>query len=179
MGRTKSSHVDVRLKKRRDRVMQLRIKGVNLKTIAKTIADDAEYDSPNYDISLAHRDIMAALKELNASCSLSTEEYRRMELERLDQMQLAVQPQLKVGSLKAIDTALRICERRSKLLGLDAPFVMRVEETVSAELQQFMVNLRGLLPTAIYQQVVDATMMMGEQVKAIVGNGEVIDIEAE
>ncbi len=46
---------------------------------------------------------------------------RGMELCRLDFMWRKVLPQLKDGDLKAIETALKIMQRRAALLGLDAP----------------------------------------------------------
>jgi hypothetical protein len=42
-----------------------------------------------------------------------------MEVERLDEMLLSIWPRVKNGELDAINTALRISDRRGKLLGLD------------------------------------------------------------
>lgn len=46
-----------------------------------------------------------------------------IELDRLDGLLRAVQPGIEAGDLASIDRALKIMERRSKLLGLDQPEV--------------------------------------------------------
>lgn len=66
----------------------------------------------------AFQAVKAALK---ASLSEPAEGVREMELKRLDDMLLAMWPQVKSGNQGAIDRCLRIQERRSRLLGLDAP----------------------------------------------------------
>ncbi len=43
-----------------------------------------------------------------------------MELDRLDYLQSKVWPQCEFGDLKAVETALKIINTRTKLLGLDA-----------------------------------------------------------
>ena len=46
---------------------------------------------------------------------------RKQEIDRLDALSRAIAPKLLVGDLMAVDRALRIQERRAKLLALDAP----------------------------------------------------------
>lgn len=58
------------------------------------------------------------------------EEYRDMQLDRLERMHMAVWPRAKDGDLRAIETALRIGDREAKLLGLDAPTKIQAEVTV-------------------------------------------------
>jgi hypothetical protein len=58
------------------------------------------------------------------------DEYRDMQLDRLERMHMAVWPAAKEGDLRAIDTALRIGDREAKLLGLDAPTKITAEVTV-------------------------------------------------
>lgn len=53
---------------------------------------------------------------------------RKEELERLDTLITAVWPAAESGDDKAINTYLRLAERRAKLLGLDKP--IQVESTV-------------------------------------------------
>jgi len=52
---------------------------------------------------------------------------RNLELARLDDMTLATFNQAKAGDLKAVETMLKIMERRSKFLGLDAPSRQEIE----------------------------------------------------
>jgi transposase-like protein len=49
------------------------------------------------------------------------EEIRTLELERLDELLRALWPGATDGEPQAIDKALKIMERRAKMLGLDAP----------------------------------------------------------
>lgn len=70
-------------------------------------------------IGTAHN---AVKKAFTMSLNLSVEEadlIRQVELERLDDMFIPAYQKATEGDLKAVDTALRIMERRSKYLGLD------------------------------------------------------------
>lgn len=58
------------------------------------------------------------------------EEYRDMQLDRLERMHKAVWLRAKDGDLRAIEMALRIGDREAKLLGLDAPTKIMAEVTV-------------------------------------------------
>jgi len=49
------------------------------------------------------------------------DELRTLELDRLDDMLKAIAPHVQAGNLTAIDRALKIQDRRAKLLGLDMP----------------------------------------------------------
>jgi hypothetical protein len=54
---------------------------------------------------------------------------RRIETERLDIAQSAIWSRVLNGELQAVQTFVRIQERRAKLLGLDQPFKQQVEIT--------------------------------------------------
>lgn len=68
--------------------------------------------------SQAHRDVGAALK---LTLQEPADDVRALEAERLDDLLRALWPDARNGNHGAIDRALRIMERRAKLLGLDAP----------------------------------------------------------
>ncbi len=51
----------------------------------------------------------------------AVEEYRELELARLDALQAAHWPQAVAGSVRSADLVLRVIDRRIKLLGLDQP----------------------------------------------------------
>jgi len=55
------------------------------------------------------------------------EELRDVELDRLDRMQLGVWEKAKNGDYKAIQTVLAILDRRTRILGLDAPTKIQAE----------------------------------------------------
>lgn len=61
------------------------------------------------------------LAKINAAASESTEEVRRLELERLDALMMGQWKQATGGHQGAVQAVLRIMERRAKILGLDAP----------------------------------------------------------
>ena len=55
------------------------------------------------------------------------EEYRHMELDLYDRLQLGVYERAKNGDIRAIDTILRISDRRRSIIGLDAPSKIQAE----------------------------------------------------
>ena len=59
------------------------------------------------------------------------EELRALELERFDQMVAGLWPEVEAGSPAAVSAAIRVSERRSRLLGLDEPVMTRSELTGS------------------------------------------------
>ena len=69
----------------------------------------------------AYKAVMRELQETAHDQSEGTEAVRQLELNRLDQMLFTLYPQILQGDQGAINTALRIEERRASLLGLDAP----------------------------------------------------------
>jgi len=66
----------------------------------------------------AHKAVGTALRK---TLQEPADDLRRLEVERLDRMLSAIWPQVVQGNQGGIDRALRIMERRAKLLGLDAP----------------------------------------------------------
>lgn len=59
----------------------------------------------------------------------NADEVRAVELDRLDGFLTRLQEKIERGDTKAIDTALRIMDRRAKMLGLDAPTKVQAEVT--------------------------------------------------
>lgn len=73
------------------------------------------------DYTTAYKDVQTELKRLAALALDSADELRQMELERLDMLTKALEPMARVGNPGAVNSYLRVMERRAKLLGLDAP----------------------------------------------------------
>ena len=69
----------------------------------------------------AHAAVMRVLDRTLADPAESAGVLRTMELERLDALLAAVWPAAVAGDLPAVGMALRVAERRARLLGLDAP----------------------------------------------------------
>jgi transcriptional regulator with XRE-family HTH domain len=66
--------------------------------------------------------------EINNLIIPRVEELRRVETERMDSYLRALEEGIVKGDVKAINAALRVSERRARLLGLDAP--VKIESTV-------------------------------------------------
>ena len=74
-------------------------------------------------------DIRYCLKELVELTAQETDEYRQLEVERLDKMIEVCMIQIEAGgngALWAIDRAITIADRRAKFLGLDKPLSLIV-----------------------------------------------------
>ena len=69
----------------------------------------------------AHQDVQAALASLAELEQASADEYRALELMRLDTALLALAPKLKYGDPQVVNAWVKVSESRRKLLGLDAP----------------------------------------------------------
>lgn len=104
---TSPERIDV--DKRRKEMLDMRVRGMSLRAIA------AELGMHHSSVSEA---IEAELAELTRE---PAERLRTVELERLDEMFEGLWTKAKSGDGFAIGNALRIMERRAKLLGLDAP----------------------------------------------------------
>lgn len=108
---------------RRAVVLSLRKSGATFREIAAVVLK--QFGSARlpagWDERYAYKDCMRELERLNAETAASASEMRRLELERLDAMTLALWKQATSGNQGAIDRVLRLMERRAKLLGLDAP----------------------------------------------------------
>lgn len=78
-------------------------------------------DSEQVGSSTIGEDLRAKANELIEETALNVKQWREVELTRLDMMLAVLTPQVKSGHLGAMDRYIRLSERRSKLLGLDAP----------------------------------------------------------
>jgi hypothetical protein len=78
------------------------------------------------------RDVRRTLEALQRTAIHDLELYRQLELVRLDQLLQGVWVAAVEGNPGAVALALRILERRAKLLGLDAPTKIDIEARVRA-----------------------------------------------
>jgi hypothetical protein len=68
----------------------------------------------------------AILKYVRNLPAIAADDLRRIEAERLDALTAALAPAIAKGDPRSIEAAVRISERRAKLLGLDAPNTHRI-----------------------------------------------------
>lgn len=133
----------VAITKRRADAIELRLAGVDTVTIGKKLAADPNInldgiaypqgygidkyktgDPPPTDEQFTQavcQDLARALKERQDMAAADRVELRTLEAQRLDRLFLVVWRQALAGDLAAVDRALRIQDRRAKLLGLDEP----------------------------------------------------------
>jgi hypothetical protein len=71
--------------------------------------------------SAAFKAVRRVLARIAREASEDAAELRQLEQQRLDVLLAACWPTAVKGDMQAIDRALRIAERRARLLGLDAP----------------------------------------------------------
>lgn len=109
----------IRAAERQARVLELAKAGYAFREIAAKVG----YTNPG----AAHNAFRAALK---ATLRPAGAEYRKVELQRLDEMHKPLWARAQDGDLQAQAQVLRLMERRAALLGLDAP---RRQELMGAD----------------------------------------------
>lgn len=108
---SKSSQRRLLGKERQKQALDLRKSGATYDAIGQALGISTQG---------AYKAVIRALDSLNAKISEGAEQLRRLELERLDRLFLAVYPAAISGSFEAVDRALKVMARRARLLGLDA-----------------------------------------------------------
>jgi hypothetical protein len=111
MGTTKAKQASVA--ERRAQAITLRIAGMDW----QRIADRLGYSSRG----AACQDVARALEANLAEQMQAATTLREVESLRLDRLQAAAWPAAVKGDLKAIETVLKVIDRRAKLQGLDMP----------------------------------------------------------
>lgn len=81
----------------------------------------------------AHEAVKKAMAEVAEIVKSEAETVREMELARLDRMQVGLWTRATEGDARAVETVLKIMERRGRLLGLELPQPMTGTEGASLE----------------------------------------------
>jgi len=111
MARTKGPEPDAA--ERRNTALEMRSRGCSYTDIAKALCISR---------STAHKYVTTELDKLRAETRASAAQIRSLELARLDRLWRRAEDMLADGDAdgaKAIAAAIRIMERRARLLGLD------------------------------------------------------------
>lgn len=123
---------------RRVKALDLRIAGMSFRLIGERLGVSGK---------TAHLDVRAALSELAEQQHASAEQYRALELERLDRAVLALAGKLQKGDPQVINSWVRVSESRRKLLGLDAPAQVELSGQLTSPLYlELRATLLQLLP---------------------------------
>lgn len=96
----------------RAQALELRKGGWSYSDIAKKMG---------VNIATVYNHVQSALIELREKTEMDAQSVRDLELERCDRMLQGLWPKAKKGDPAAVAAAIRVLERRSKMLGLDAP----------------------------------------------------------
>lgn len=115
----KPSRVKPETLEREAEVLRLRRGGLTFDMIAQRLGFS--------HASGAHTAYMNACKRIIRD---DVDEIRRIEQDRLDIAQAAIWPRVTTGDSAAINSLIRIMDRRAKLLGLDMPIKIQQEVTV-------------------------------------------------
>ncbi len=128
---------------RRLTTLELRKAGLSLRQIAQRTG---------VSVSMAKKDLDRALADLLAEQNTKAEDWRALELERLEKMHVALWPKVvnEAPNMAAVDRVLRIAERRSKLLGLDMPVRSIMELDWRKELEA-----AGVKASDVFEQLVN------------------------
>jgi hypothetical protein len=113
---------------RRGKAVAMKIAGLDFETIAKRLG----YASRGAACTDIDRALAANIAEQNQQAA----ELRELEILRLDRLQAAAWTAAVGGDLRAIETVLKVIDRRARLNGLDGSVKvdMQVTETTQADL---------------------------------------------
>lgn len=108
----KNSAAKVNKVENQAKAIELRKMGLSYTEIAQQIG---------CSLGSAHGYVKEAMEESRAQIEADAAELKALELIRLDSMLRGLWPDARKGHQGAVDRVLKIMERRSKMLGLDAP----------------------------------------------------------
>lgn len=121
----------------------MRAEAVKLRKLGmpfQQIADRVGYNSRQ----AAHQAVTKALTEIREETQDTADDLRTLEAERLDQLwQIAFTEALTNQNLRAVETAVRIQDRRAKLFGLDKADE-RMAQAIEANAEASMAQARVL-----------------------------------
>jgi hypothetical protein len=119
-GKDRTGKNPAEIAERRRRALDLRKAGATYDAIAREMGLSGS--------GAAFKIVKNALK---ATYREPAEDVRKLELERLDRLTLALWKRAQNGESEAIDRVLKLMDRRAKLLGLDAPTVSSATLTLA------------------------------------------------
>lgn len=124
---------ETRQQARRAEALQMRLAGFSLEQIADRM-----------EISISGvRDLIN--RTLERAQNIGVEEMRDIENARLDRAQAAIWSKVLQGEEKAVDTFLRISQRRARLNGLDMPTKVDLTMSIKQEMEQALARLENVV----------------------------------
>jgi len=127
-----------KLKERSEAVQERAIKALELRIAGAT------YRQIGQELGVSHvvvfENVEWALAERAEQRRAAADSLVQLELERLEKMTLALWPAVKRGDEKAINTMVRVMDRRARLLGMDAP--AKTDITSGGESVSFTIKVK-------------------------------------
>jgi transcriptional regulator len=117
---------------RKVKALELRKAGVSYRAIG---------DNLGVSKQAAHAMVKGVLEELGSELAETGKQVLHLELARLDEMTFKIWPDVRRGDHEAIKIALRICERRSRLLGLEEV----AQNTLNVDLSEFTITINDTI----------------------------------
>jgi hypothetical protein len=153
-----------RVAARQQQAMRLRVAGASYASIANALGVSKQQ---------AFRDCTTALTETLTLRDSAAERYRELECARLDALLVACWPRAQAGSAEHVRAAVRIAERRARLLGLDAAVASKLEltGTVAVPDERFRV--------ALADESVDSLVARAEKLRAMLAEMQLPELVAE
>ncbi|SHL75449.1 hypothetical protein [Streptomyces yunnanensis] len=135
---------------RRAKAIRMKIEGATY----TQIADALGYASR----SAAHMDVKRSLERHVVEEGLAIEAWRELELARLDTLQQAIWDKAMSGDPRVIEAALKILDRRAKLLGLDSAIKLEVltVDALDAQIQRLEAELNAAAIAAVDSEAGEA-----------------------
>lgn len=147
-----TSRLVVGATERRSMAVELRKAGMSYNNIATAIISHfgAENLPKHYDARYAYSDVLRVLEHTRAEMFEDAQTIIELELERLDELMMALWDSAISGNLKAVDRVLMIMQRRAKMLGLEKTNLY-IETDWRKE-----ASLKGLSPDKLFERIVNA-----------------------
>ena len=153
MTRQKTSKTSITIVERRNEVMRLRVQGKTIEEIRQMLEPKA---GRLYSSGTIHKDIMYELDRVRSLSQKDAKKLQTLELQRLDMLMGFAGPKAAKGDVNAIMALLKICESRRKLLGLDSPIQLQVQQGLQSELQGLLDFLENSVSPAAFKEFLDA-----------------------
>ena len=135
---SRSSHRRTRPKQRQQQAWQLRLAGHSLREIARQLG---------VSIGTVCGDVQRAFQEYQEQWRAEAKHFAELDLARIETILARLWPGVLQGDVKSCLAALRVLERRAKLLGLDAATKVQLSQDESApsvdDLRQRLVAALG------------------------------------
>jgi hypothetical protein len=134
MSESRASARRIKAVQRRTEAVELRVAGLTYREIGERL---------QCSTAMAHKIVTEELQRLTRERAQAAGTLSQLENERLDRLHTALWPQAAAGDMDAVNTILRLMNRRAKLLGLDVPATLGVN-----------VNRLPTVPLTVVEEVV-------------------------